>query len=179
MFKILYPFEYAESVFAIDYEKLYRKGYRAVIFYIDNTMVHHGEDSTDEVDELFRSIHSTGLKTLLLSNNDEPRIQRFIRNIDTLYICDAAKPEVAGFLKAIDMLGIEKKEAVVIGDQIFTDIYGANKSGIDNILVKYMRYPDEKKIGIRRNLEKIILWFYGIRRSCQNRIGDIYKREAV
>ena len=86
MFKILYPFEYAESVFAIDYEKLYRKGYRAVIFDIDNTLVHHGEDSTEEVDELFRSIHRTGLKTLLLSNNDEPRIRRFMRNIDTLAI---------------------------------------------------------------------------------------------
>ena len=54
MFKILYPFEYSESVFQIDYNKLYNLGYRGVIFDIDNTLVHHGEDSTPEIDELFQ-----------------------------------------------------------------------------------------------------------------------------
>lgn len=175
MLKILYPYEYAKSVFSIDYEKLYRMGYKAVLFDIDNTLVHHGEDSTGEVDALFSAIHDIGLKTLLLSNNTEERIQRFLRNIDSPYIHDAGKPETAGFLRAVEMLGIKKEEAVVIGDQIFTDIYGANRSGIDNILVEYMRYEDEKKIGIRRNLEKIILKLYGLNKSCQHRIGDIYR----
>lgn len=179
MFKVLYPYEYVESVFSIDYNKLYNKGYRGVIFDIDNTLVHHGEDSTKEIDELFQIIHRTGLKTLLLSNNDEERIQRFLKNIDSLYICDAQKPHPANYLKAVKMLGIKKKEAVFIGDQIFTDIYGANRSGIDNILVKYLRYEDETKIGIRRNLEKIILKLYSFNKSCQNRIGDIYKKGAV
>lgn len=178
MFKILYPFEYAESVFQIDYNKLYNLGYRGVIFDIDNTLVHHGEDSTPEIDELFQIIHSAGLKTLLLSNNDEPRVQRFLKNIDSLYICDAQKPNISNYLKAIELLNIKKEEAVLIGDQIFTDIYGANKSGIDNILVKYLRYDNETKIGIRRNLEKIILKLYELNKSCQNRIGDIYKEEA-
>lgn len=179
MFKIFYPYEYAESVFSIDYNKLYNMGYRGVIFDIDNTLVHHGEDSTKEIDELFRVIQGIGLKTLLLSNNDDERIQRFLKNIDSLYICDAQKPEITNYLKAIEMLDISKKEAVFIGDQIFTDIYGANKSGIDNILVKYLRYEDETKIGIRRNLEKIILKFYSLNKSCQNRIGDIYKGEGI
>lgn len=179
MFKVFYPYEYAESVFSIDYNKLYSKGYRGVIFDIDNTLVHHGEDSTPEVDELFQIIHRAGLKTLLLSNNDEERIQRFLKNIDSLYICDADKPHTANYLKAVKMLHIKKKEAVFIGDQIFTDIYGANRSGIDNILVKYLRYDDETKIGIRRNLEKIILKLYSLNKSCQHRIGDIYKKEAV
>lgn len=174
MFKVFYPYEYAESVFAIDYDKLYQLGYRGVIFDIDNTLVHHGEDSTEEVDELFRTIQKAGLKTLLLSNNNKERIERFLRNIDSLYICDAGKPDKKNYLRAVKMLGIQKKEAVFIGDQIFTDIYGANKSGIDNILVKYLRYEDEKKIGKRRTLEKVILRFYKCNKSCRNRIGDIY-----
>ena len=178
MFKIFYPHEYVESVFAIDYKKLYNQGYRGIIFDIDNTLVHHGEDSTKEVDELFKTIHNIGFKTLLLSDNSEERIKRFLRNIDSPYIHEANKPNVANFLKAVEILNVKKGETVVVGDQILRDIYGANKSGIDSILVKYMRYESETKIGIRRNIEKIILKFYALSKSCQNRIGDIHKKEA-
>ena len=83
-----FPFEYVEDVFSIDYKRLYEKGYRGLVFDIDNTLVPHGADSTKEVDDLFVRIHETGLKTLLLSNNNEARIKRFLANIDTLYIYD-------------------------------------------------------------------------------------------
>ena len=177
MFKQFYPFEYVESVSSIDYQKLYSKGYRGIIFDIDNTLVLHGKDSTKSVDDLFRAIHGIGFKTLLLSNNSEERIARFLKNIDSLYISNAQKPDKAGYLKAIEMMNIKKEEAVFIGDQLFTDIYGANKGGIDSVLVRYLRPKDEKKIGIRRNLEKIVLKFYEMNKSCQNRIGDIQKGE--
>ena len=67
MLKKFYPYEYVDSVFVIDYEKIFRKGFRAVIFDIDMTLVPHGEDSTPEIDALFKNIHATGLKTLLLN----------------------------------------------------------------------------------------------------------------
>lgn len=179
MLKLLYPHEYVESVFSIDYHKLYQQGYRGIVFDVDNTLVHHGEDSTKEIDELFKTIHRIGLKTILLSDNSEERIQRFLRNIDSPYIHEANKPNIANFLKAVEILDVKKEEAIVVGDQILRDIYGANKSGIDNILVQYMRYEQETKIGIRRNIEKIILRFYALSKSCRNRIGDIHKKETV
>ena len=89
MFKMFYPYEYVESVFSIDYNKLYDKGYRGIIFDIDNTLVHHGDDSTKEIDELFTTIQTIVFKTLLLSNNNEDRVKRFLNNIDSLYICNA------------------------------------------------------------------------------------------
>ena len=128
---------------------------------------------------MFKIIHSIGLKTLLLTDNSEERTKRFLKNIDSLYICDAKKPSIANYLKAIEMMNLKKEEVVFVGDQIFTDIYGANRSGIDNILVKYMRYNNETKIGIRRNLEKIVLKFYEHNKPCQNRLGDIHRKEAV
>ena len=173
MFRAYYPFAYVESVFSIDYEKLHNKGYRGVIFDIDNTLVPHGDDSTKEIDELFKSIQGIGLKTLLLSNNDEERVKRFLKNIDSLYVCDADKPKTDGYYKALEMLNMEKEKVVYIGDQIFTDIFGANKCGIDNILVKYIGYYDGGKIGIKRNLEKIVLKFYAVNKACKNRLGDI------
>ena len=77
MFKLFYPYEYVESVFSIDYNKLYDMGYRGLIFDIDNTLVHHGDDSTPEIDNLFKVIQNIGFKTLLLSNNNEERIKKF------------------------------------------------------------------------------------------------------
>ena len=70
------------------------------------------DDSTPEIDDLFRKIQRLGLKTLLLSNNDRGRVERFIKNIDTPYICDADKPNPQNYLKAVEMLNIKKEEAV-------------------------------------------------------------------
>ena len=152
-----YPRGYVESVFDIDYTELYRKGFRGVIFDIDNTLVHHGDSSTPEIDKLFVRIHAAGLKTLLLTNNDEERVQRFITNIDTEYICDAEKPDTKGYIKAVEKLSIKRSQVVMIGDQLFTDILGANRSGIAGILVKFIKLPEEKRIGKRRYLEKLIM----------------------
>lgn len=177
MFQVFYPYDYVDSVFSIDYSKLYDKGYKGIIFDIDNTLVHHGDDSTEKVDELFKNIQDIGLKTLVLSNNNEERVKRFLTNIDSLYICDADKPKVDNYLKAVEMLEIDKNEAVYIGDQIFTDILGANRSGIPNLLVKFIREEGETKIGKRRQLEKVILKFYNNNKNYQHRFGDIIKRE--
>lgn len=178
MFKMFYPYEYVDSVFSINYNELYKKGYRGIIFDIDNTLVHHGDDSTKEIDDLFRVIQNIGFKTLLLSNNNEQRVKRFLNNIDSLYIFDAQKPSVYNYLKAVEIMNIKKEETIFVGDQIFTDILGANRSGIANILVKYIRAKEETKIGKRRQLEKIILKFYKRNKSFQNRLGDIIKKEV-
>ena len=177
MFSLLFPYEYVDSVFSIDYKKLLQKGYKGIIFDIDMTLVPHGADSTAEIDALFKSIHAAGLKTLLLTNNSEERVKRFIKNFDTLYLCDAQKPNSECYLKAVEMMGIRKSETLFIGDQIFIDIYGANKCGIANILVKYVTAEVETNIGIRRNLEKIILTIYRITGVYQHRLGDILKTE--
>lgn len=178
MFRMFYPYEYVDSVFSIDYNKIYNKGYRGIIFDIDNTLVHHGDDSTKEIDELFVTIQNIGFKTILLSNNDEERVKRFLNNIDSLYICDAEKPKVDNYIKAVEMMNIKKEETLFIGDQIFTDILGANKSGIANILVKFIRIKGETKIGKRRKIENIILKFYKRNKSFRHRLGNIIKEEG-
>ena len=175
MLKRYYPWGYARSVFSLDYGKLREKGFRAVIFDIDNTLVHHGDPSTPEIDELFREIHASGLKTLLLTNNDEERVRMFIKNIDTMYICDANKPSPECYERALAMLGTEKDETLCVGDQMFIDTIGANRAGIPSLLVHFIQLPGETKIGKKRYIEKMILSFY--RRSrMRNRLGDVYKK---
>ncbi len=173
MLKKFYPYEYAEDVFSIDYQKLYDSGIKAVIFDIDGTLVPHGDDSTEEIDSLFEKISRIGLKTLLLSNNSEERIQRFNKNIKTLFIAEADKPEIKGYLKALEMLGVEKSEAVVIGDQLFTDVMGANAAGIPSVLVKFRLHPGDTKLGKKRRVEQVILKFYFLKKSRTKRLGDV------
>ena len=106
LFEKFYPDIWMDSTYEIDFDELYKKGYRGLIFDIDNTLVHHGDDSTPEIDALFLKIQKIGFQTLLLSNNTEERIQSFLKNIDSLYIHDARKPETAGYYKAAEMMGL-------------------------------------------------------------------------
>ena len=172
-----YPWEYSESVFDIDYRKLAADGFKAVIFDIDNTLVHHGDGSTPEIDCLFEEIHSAGLKTLLLTNNDEERVLRFIRNIDTLYVCDAEKPDTAGYKKALGLLEVTADQAVCAGDQLFTDVLGANQVGIPSVLIHYIYIPGVTKIGKKRYIEKLIMWFWSRSKRYSHRLGSIIKKE--
>ena len=114
---------------------------------------------------------------MLLSDNSDSRIRHFNRNIGAKYIAEAGKPEPEAFLKAVKMLGIRKAEAVVIGDQVFKDILGANRAGLKSILVKYIGYYKKDKKGIRRRLENIILFFYKRSRKYTHRLGKITMKE--
>ena len=173
MLKEFFPFEYVESVFSIDYAKLYEQGFRGIIFDVDNTLVAHGADSTPHVDALIARIQSVGLKVVMLSDNDAERLERFLANIDCPYVCDAEKPSKRGFLHALELLGVPRAKAVCIGDQVFTDIRGANSCGIPSILVKYIGYDEPGPKGKRRFVEGLILRLYAASSSMCGRLGGI------
>lgn len=160
MLKKYFPDWHVKNIYQIDFEKLKSIGIKAVIFDIDNTLVHHGDDSNEKVDQFFHQLKQSGLKLFFLSDNSKERIERFNKNINIPYIEEAGKPDPSSYLKALSLLEASAAETVVIGDQIFKDILGANNSGIKSILVDFIRLDSEKKIGLRRYLEKIILFIF-------------------
>lgn len=174
MLKKYYPNQHVHSVFDIDFQKLYDLGYRGILFDVDNTLVHHGDDSNEKINSLFKEIKEIGLKTILVSDNNEERLLRFLKNIDSPYIAEANKPNPQNYIKALEILGITNHQAICIGDQVFKDILGANNSNIDSILVDFIKVSDNEKIGKRRYVEKIILQFYKHNKKF-NSIGDIKK----
>lgn len=178
MLKELFPHAYAGSAYAIDYKMLYRKGFRAVLFDIDNTLVHHGDPAEPRVAALMQEVREAGLRPFLLSDNDEARVKPFAEAAGAPYLCDAEKPAKEGYLRAAGLLGVPPGEIAVIGDRIFTDIRGANRSGMTGILVKFIRLPQEKHIGKLRYIEYLILL---IRRLLPqyNRLGNITKKETA
>ena len=159
---LLYPSETSESTYTIPFEKLYDEGYRGIIFDIDNTLVPHGAPADERAIELFDKLHKLGYKTMLLSNNKEPRVSPFAEAVKSEYIYKAGKPLLKGYLKAMEKMGTTSKDTLFIGDQIFTDVWGANRAGIHTILVGQIDKKEEIQIILKRRLEAIVLLFYRI-----------------
>ena len=160
MFKFLYPDEYIDSTYNIDFKKLYNSGYRGLIFDIDNTLVPHGAPATKQAVELFKKLRELGFKTCLISNNKEKRVKPFANKVDSVYLDDAHKPSKEAYIKCIYDMNTNINNTVFIGDQLFTDILGAKRVGIHAILVKYIHPKEEIQIVLKRILEKPILYFY-------------------
>lgn len=160
MFKTFYPDEYMESTYVIPFEKLYEEGYRGVIFDIDNTLVPHGAPADDRAKALFAKLKELGFEACLLSNNKEPRVKMFNEEIQVNYIFKANKPSVKNYQKAMELMGTDLNNTVFVGDQLFTDVWGAKRTGIRNVLVKPIHPKEEIQIVIKRFFEKIVLFFY-------------------
>lgn len=160
MFDKFFPDKYVASTYVIDFEELYKKGYRGLIFDIDNTLVPHGAPADERAKKLFAKLKSLGFHCCLISNNQEPRVKMFNQDIQVDYVYNAHKPSTKNYKKAMEMMGTNQKNTLFIGDQLFTDVWGAKRTGIANILVKPIHPKEEIKIVLKRYLEKIVLYFY-------------------
>ena len=160
MFDIFYPDEYLESTYEIPFEKLYQKGYRGVLFDIDNTLVPHDAPADDRARQLFARLRDIGFESCLISNNKEPRVRSFSEEVGCHYVYKADKPLPAGYERGMKEMGTTALNTVFVGDQIFTDVFGARLAGIYSILVKPIHPKEEIQIVLKRQLEKIVLFFY-------------------
>ncbi len=160
MFDMFFPDKYVASTYIIDFERLYKEGYRGLIFDIDNTLVPHGAPADDRAVALFARLKAIGFRCCLISNNQEPRVKMFNRDIGVDYVYDAHKPSTKNYLKAMEIMGTDRSNSLFIGDQLFTDVWGAKRAGIGNILVKPIHPKEEIQIVLKRYLERIVLHFY-------------------
>ena len=160
MFRCFFPDEYVDSTYVIDFDRLYQEGYRGLIFDIDNTLVPHGAPATPQATEFFGRLRELGFQTLLLSNNKEPRVKSFADAVGASYIYKAGKPGREGYLRAMEQMHTGADTTLFVGDQLFTDVWGAKKCGIMTYLTKPIHPKEEIQIVLKRYLEKIVLFFY-------------------
>lgn len=142
------------------YELLYEKGYRGIIFDIDNTMVEHGAPVNEKAILLVKYLREKGFSVCFLSNNKEPRVKSFCEPLKAYYIYRGGKPKLAGYEKALKLMKLTKEQVVSVGDQIFTDIWGANRAGLHTVLVKPIGKKEEIQIVMKRYFEWFVLFFY-------------------
>lgn len=158
MFQRFYPKEWIKSAYDIDYEALYARGVRGLIFDIDNTLVPHDAPPDEKSIALMKRLKKTGFSVMTVSNNHEPRVKSLADKLGIDYICEANKPSPRGYLEACRKMQVEAARTACIGDQLFTDVMGANRAGVYSILVTPVdRGTDIFRIRVKRRLEAQVL----------------------
>lgn len=160
MLKIFYPDEIADSAYHVDYNRLYKEGYRGVLFDIDNTLVEHGADANEKAIKLVTDLKKMGYGVCLISNNKEERVTRFNKDIQIDFIYDAKKPSRKNYRLAMERIGTNTNNTIFVGDQLFTDVWGAKRTGIKSFFVKPIAEREEIQIVLKRYLERVVLHSY-------------------
>ena len=166
MLEIFYPDKWIASTYQIPWETLYEQGVRGAIFDIDNTLVPHDQPADDQVRELFERLQRIGIQTFLLYNNKEPRMAALAAEGGTPHISKAGKPSRKSYLWAMEQMETDRSNTVFVGDQLFTDVYGAKRTGIYSILVTPINPKEEIQIVLKRYIEAVVLYFY--KKKCEN-----------
>lgn len=169
--KTLCPDEICASVSVIDYERLWSAGYRALIFDIDNTLGSWGCHvlSDENILRLLESLERRGFRLGFLSNNRGRHREPLVAQLaPRALVWDAQKPRTHGYRTLLQRINSRPSEVVMIGDQLFTDIWGAKRAGLYAILVAPY-YPQSDTFGARwrRPIERFIL-----RHFCSTVRGD-------
>lgn len=161
MLEQFYPNEWVDSTYMIPWEEWFCRGKRGVMFDVDNTLVPHDAPADKKAIDLFARLRKIGFRTCLLSNNREPRVKKFAQKVGgTPYIFKSHKPWPKNYRKAMELMGTDAETTLFVGDQLFTDVWGANLAGVYSILVKPINPKEEIQIVLKRIPEKLVLRRY-------------------
>ncbi|MDA3733783.1 YqeG family HAD IIIA-type phosphatase [Niameybacter massiliensis] len=161
MIKRLYPNLYLNSINEIDTVALKQEGIKGIIFDIDNTLVPYDVlDPTDEIISFFERLKSEGFQICLASNNTEDRVVRFNKGLKVFAIHKSGKPSTKSFKRALELMHLTSNQAVIVGDQIFTDVFGGNRANLKTILVKPVSEKDEWITKVKRGIERKVIAHY-------------------
>ena len=153
------PSESLATVEEVNLAALRGSGKRLILLDVDNTLLPwRGDDIPSTVHEWLSEGKSLGLEFCILSNTRHPeRLIGLSERLGVPYIRSKFKPSRRMYLMALEKHGCKPEEAVMVGDQLLTDVLGANRSGIDAIWIR----PVGKRefIGTRlvsRNIERLV-----------------------
>ncbi len=148
-------FDKATSAFLI------QNGVRGVVLDVDNTLEpYENEKPGKHVIEWFNSLREAGISFAIVSNNDGERIEKFSEGLNIPIYYKAKKPFAKNVLLAMENMGTNKENTVLMGDQIFTDVWAAHNAGIRAILVSPIKDKTDFFTKFKRLLEKPILRKY-------------------
>ena len=174
MFEILRPKVYVDSVCNIDLKKLKEiKKIEGIIIDLDNTLVAWGQNEVSQKNiDWVNEAKKLGLKICIVSNTNSKRVAKLAKIFDVPYHSKYFKPFSVAFYNGLKILDTKKSETVVIGDQIFTDMWGGNRLKLLTILVSPIVKKDSIGTFLHRNLEKIIISFWLRKDKIKREIGN-------
>ena len=143
----------------IDY--LISMGIKGVALDADNTLsTHHSQTPHDGVTDWLKRARESGLKLMMVSNANKNRVTPFANKLGLEFTSLSCKPLPVGFIRAARKMGLKRGEVAAIGDQIFTDVMGANLAGVKPILVIPIKVEDGASFKLRRRLERPLIERY-------------------
>ena len=158
---LLKPNVKLDRITDITYEMLEKRGINALILDVDNTLsTHHGMKLCDGLEDWLALMKSKGIKLLVLSNSTKKRVEPFAEKIGLDFISLGLKPLFTGYIRSLKRLKTKRKNTAIVGDQIFTDVWGAKRAGIKSYMVKYIDPHEEIQIILKRRLEYFVLKEY-------------------
>ena len=159
--KAFLPSQHVKSIYEIKPQELKDRGIKGIITDLDNTLVEWDRPlATPELIAWFDMMKQHGIKVTIVSNNSELRVKSFADPLQIPFIFRARKPMGAAFRRAVKLMDINRNEAVVIGDQLLTDVLGGNRNGFHTILVVPVAQTDGWTTKLNRKIERRILsWF--------------------
>lgn len=161
MIEMFYPSIAVDSINNISSDLLKKHNIKGLILDIDNTLVpNHLADADDNAVKWIESMKAAGFKICIVSNASHKRVIRFNNKLKLYAVHRALKPGTRSFKKAAGILDFEYRSIAVVGDQIFTDIYGGNRLGMFTILVKPIDPHEGNIVRLKRIFEKHILKKY-------------------
>lgn len=156
-----YPDIFVNSVEHINLGKLKASGYDTLLFDLDNTLVGwRDQQLSPEVANWLEEAHSLHFKMCIVSNSLGRRVKRFSKHLGIPAISKAIKPKKKAFLNALKLLSSKPHRTVVIGDQVFTDVFGGKRMGLYTILVIPVDRREFFTTFIFRMAEKVVLRFF-------------------
>lgn len=152
---MFFPSDTASSIFYhVDYEKLKSKGYKLLLFDVDGTCVTDNVPVDIRSIEFFEKLRNMGFKYGVVSNNYRDRVLTFAAGIDAdVAKYEARKPSPKKYLEACEELNIKPEETVFFGDQLATDVLGANNAGIKSVIVDSIPYDILIGVALKRYIE--------------------------
>ncbi|MFQ5574944.1 MAG: YqeG family HAD IIIA-type phosphatase, partial [Terriglobia bacterium] len=158
MFESLHPDLHIPGVFDLDYDGLRKRGVRGLVIDLDNTLVpRRSNEAPEAIVSWVSALKARGFSAVIVSNNWSNRVKKLADLVDLPLVAPAIKPRRRAFRKALEILGTDAEETAVIGDQIFTDIYGGKRMNLFTILVNPVGNDEMFHTRVLRRIERIIL----------------------
>ncbi len=152
------PDIYQRNIYDIDYKRLKKMGIKCLLFDLDNTIVPVKTDiPTKKVKELFLYLEND-FKVIIISNSNRKRLIPFKEGLNVDVAASARKPLKKKYVKIMEMYKFKEHEIAAIGDQLLTDIWGANRVGITSILINPIGEYEKLGTKINRFMEKFVYY---------------------
>lgn len=160
----IYPKLYLNSVKDISLELLGTHNLKGLILDVDNTLIDYDKKMPEGIKEWAEHLKQSNIPLCIVSNtNQKEKVEKVAKQLNIPYIYFAKKPFKFGLKKAQKILNIDSNQIGVVGDQILTDVIGANRCKMFSILVKPINEKD--------------IWITKIKRPLENKIIENYKKK--